>query len=49
MRLLILAIVFLSALWLCLLAGQAMQRCREHGGALVLTVVPGWACVEVVK
>lgn len=49
MRLLILAIVFLLALWLCLLAEKAAQRCREDGGALVLTVVPGWACVEVVK
>lgn len=49
MKLLLLTIVALSLLWLLLFAGQAAMRCRDNDGVLVLTVIPGWACVEVAK
>ncbi len=47
-------VLFMVGLLVCVAAivfvlSLAVLKCGNRGGVLVLTVVPGWACVEVVK
>ena len=47
MRRLLVTILLLLLLVGGLLVERANTGCKRAGGVLVLTVLPGWACVEV--